>query len=85
MHNLTRTELEEIISNTVQQTLETALPKALESFGIDGDNPLEMQSDFKFIRNMRRGYETSLFRAFGGLVTAATLGIAYMIWDHLKK
>lgn len=64
---MTQDELEDLIEKTVNQTL--------VKLGVDPEDPLEVQRDFKFVRDWRKSSEAvkrkALLAAVGIVVTGA--------------
>jgi hypothetical protein len=83
---LDREEVEEIVEATVTRTVPMAVSGALEKFGVDVKNPIEVQADHRFLRGARRFCESALFR-IGMTLLLAAIGtvIGTNVWSHIKQ
>ena len=70
---LTETQLRTLVKETVEETLLT--------LGVDVEDPLEMQKDFKMMRDLREGVSTirrSTIKTIIGVVITGALGLLWL-------
>lgn len=70
---LTATQLRALVKETVEETLLT--------LGVDVEDPLEMQKDFKMMRDLREGVSVirrSTIKTIIGVVITGALGLLWL-------
>ena len=74
---LTKEEMQEIVRETVSQTL--------TQLGVDTSSPLEMQRDFQHLRDWRMAQEVIRNKGYMALVTVLVTGTAGLLWLGFKN
>lgn len=73
-----------LINDVANKAADRTVDRTLTSFGVDTSNPLQVQADFEFLRNMRQTWTTvksrSIFVALGLMVT----GFFSFLWSAIK-
>lgn len=59
--------------------------EVLLELGIDVNAPLDMQADFRTLRNIRRLIEKGSLTAFLTLLMLIVGGIASLVWDAFRR
>lgn len=72
-----QSELEQVISETVRQTL-------LE-LGLDAKNPIELQKDFAHLRGWREGVDEVKRKGFVAAISVIIAGSLGLMWAGLFK
>lgn len=82
-----REELRELIRETVQETVKTTLTE----IGMDTRDPIQLQRDMSFLRDLRKARDSASAKAIvvavGILVTAAigAMVMGFKGWLHFKS
>lgn len=77
MTTLTTEELREIVRESVKETL--------TSLGIQTADPIEMQRDFQFVRDMRTSTRSARAKVYLTLMGAALSGIGFVVWEGVRS
>ncbi|MEE8608986.1 MAG: hypothetical protein V3S55_15385 [Nitrospiraceae bacterium] len=78
---LTQDELRQIVENTVDKAIEETLTR----FGIDVDDPLAMQADFRAMREWREASAAIRKKGLMTLVGILVTGSCAMLWLGLTE
>lgn len=62
-----------------------AMIEAFISLGVDANDPIEMQKDLQYIRQMRRGCESVKSIAVKSIITVTVPSMLYVIWLAIKQ
>ena len=73
---MTESELENLVERTVLHTF--------ERFGIDPDDPIEVQKDFSFIRDWRKSVKAVRSKALITAVSILVAGAVAALWLGFK-
>ncbi len=73
---MTESEVELLVERTVLHTF--------ERFGIDPDDPIEVQKDFSFVRDWRKSVKAVRSKALITAVGIVVVGIAAALWLGFK-
>lgn len=73
---LTKSELRELVRETVNETL--------TSLGVQHDSPLEMQRDFRYLREWRMTTDRVKIKTIVTIIVTVTSGAIAAIWMGLK-
>lgn len=73
---LTREELQSLMRETIVQTL--------TSCGVDLSEPIELQADFRFVRDWRRSTESIRGKAILAAVGLLVVGLLGVLWLGFK-
>lgn len=77
VHELTDTELRDLIKESVQGSL-TAI-------GVQVDKPIEMQTDFRYLREWRIAMQTVRSRGLMTVVALVVAGVLAALWAGIRS
>jgi hypothetical protein len=61
-----------------------AIEAILISFGIDGDDHLELRADFSHLRKWRKSFDQAQSLTFKVVVTTVVTGFVTLVWMGIK-
>ncbi|EFO31330.1 conserved hypothetical protein [Roseibium sp. TrichSKD4] len=74
----------EVATEVAREAGAEGAKKAMQAFGIDTDNPLEVQKDQHFLRDLRNGTNKVKTRFVLAIASAAGLAAAVKFWPSVK-
>lgn len=77
-------EVREIVRATAKEAADEAVRQTLLTLGIDMSNPLEMQADFRHVREWRKSVATVKKQGMMTAIAIITAGVLGLIWTAIQ-
>jgi len=77
---ITKHELDSIVEDAVER----GVKKTLLLLGVDTSNPIEVQKDFAYIRNVRIGSSSTRVAVMGGFIASGVAGLGTLLYFGIQ-
>jgi len=85
MPNLTEAEIMALVQTTAKTVAKETVHETLLQLGADVDHPLDMQDDFRTLREWRRSMESIRTKAVTVTVGVLVAGLLAALWMGFKS
>ena len=73
-----------LINDVAEEAANKTVERTMVSFGLDVQNPLEVQADFKFVRDMRNTWASAKSRSWFVALGLMVTGACSFLWAAVK-
>lgn len=81
---LTKEEIREVAHRAAEEAAEEAVSRVLTRLGIDSQTPIEMQRDFRWLRDWRQASESAHKKGVLAIMLILLSGLMGAVWVGLK-